>query len=231
MCEVQQWSIGFIFKRKIYIERLFIHKLVTGSCNEEAVRIDQSTACRSHTNYIFQSAKMSSAADRKELDARARSGETVVEGGTGGKSLEAQEHLAEGTKITCTWKCATTKTTTTTRCRNFFFFLVSWQSCEIFFCIKTCEVVCAYGSGNLAHRNLWSMHVGNAAFWCRSQSRRASTSWAVGKWRIPGNGEERRTSHHRHVGRRSCCWERDQAGWIQVHQKLTSQNLQLQQQL
>jgi hypothetical protein len=43
---------------------------------------------------------MSSAADRKELDARARSGETVVEGGTGGKSLEAQEHLAEGMKIT-----------------------------------------------------------------------------------------------------------------------------------
>jgi hypothetical protein len=120
--EVQPWSIGFIFKPKIYIERLFKSKLVTGSCNEEGVRIDQSTACRSHTNYIFQSAKMSSAADRKELDARARSGETVVEGGTGGKSLEAQEHLAEGMKITCTWKCATTKTTTTRRCRNFFFF-------------------------------------------------------------------------------------------------------------
>ncbi|RWR98064.1 late embryogenesis abundant protein B19.4 [Cinnamomum micranthum f. kanehirae] len=33
---------------------------------------------------------------REELDARARQGETVVPGGTGGKSLEAQEHLAEG---------------------------------------------------------------------------------------------------------------------------------------
>lgn len=34
--------------------------------------------------------------DRSELDAKARQGETVVPGGTGGKSLEAQEHLAEG---------------------------------------------------------------------------------------------------------------------------------------
>ncbi|KAL5537938.1 hypothetical protein UlMin_045258 [Ulmus minor] len=34
--------------------------------------------------------------DKSELDARARQGETVVPGGTGGKSLEAQEHLAEG---------------------------------------------------------------------------------------------------------------------------------------
>ncbi|XP_058075645.1 late embryogenesis abundant protein EMB564 [Magnolia sinica] len=33
---------------------------------------------------------------KQELDARARQGETVVPGGTGGKSLEAQEHLAEG---------------------------------------------------------------------------------------------------------------------------------------
>lgn len=33
---------------------------------------------------------------RQDLDARARQGETVVPGGTGGKSLEAQEHLAEG---------------------------------------------------------------------------------------------------------------------------------------
>ncbi|KAK1265129.1 Em-like protein GEA6 [Acorus gramineus] len=33
---------------------------------------------------------------REELDARARQGETVVPGGTGGKSLEAQQHLAEG---------------------------------------------------------------------------------------------------------------------------------------
>mgnify|MGYP002775555186 CR=1 FL=1 len=37
-----------------------------------------------------------SGVSREELDRRARSGETVVPGGTGGKSLEAQEHLAEG---------------------------------------------------------------------------------------------------------------------------------------
>ncbi|KAI3896549.1 hypothetical protein MKW92_043218 [Papaver armeniacum] len=37
-----------------------------------------------------------SSEDRQELDARARQGETVVPGGTGGKSLEAQEHLVEG---------------------------------------------------------------------------------------------------------------------------------------
>lgn len=35
-------------------------------------------------------------ASREELDQRAQAGETVVPGGTGGKSLEAQEHLAEG---------------------------------------------------------------------------------------------------------------------------------------
>lgn len=40
--------------------------------------------------------EMSSEQERCELDARARQGETVVPGGTGGKSLEAQEHLAEG---------------------------------------------------------------------------------------------------------------------------------------
>ncbi|WOL08502.1 protein SLE1-like [Canna indica] len=39
---------------------------------------------------------MSTEQERRELDDRARSGETVVPGGTGGKSLEAQEHLAEG---------------------------------------------------------------------------------------------------------------------------------------
>ncbi|OMO75972.1 Stress induced protein [Corchorus olitorius] len=33
---------------------------------------------------------------RAELDARARQGEVVVPGGTRGKSLEAQERLAEG---------------------------------------------------------------------------------------------------------------------------------------
>ncbi|OWM69944.1 late embryogenesis abundant protein B19.1A [Punica granatum] len=39
---------------------------------------------------------MASKQEREELDRRARQGETVVPGGTGGKSLEAQEHLAEG---------------------------------------------------------------------------------------------------------------------------------------
>ncbi len=32
----------------------------------------------------------------KDLDARAAAGETVVEGGTGGKSVQAQQNLAEG---------------------------------------------------------------------------------------------------------------------------------------
>ncbi|XP_051122769.1 em-like protein GEA6 [Andrographis paniculata] len=39
---------------------------------------------------------MAAQQERKEMDARAKQGETVVPGGTGGKSLEAQEHLAEG---------------------------------------------------------------------------------------------------------------------------------------
>jgi hypothetical protein len=39
---------------------------------------------------------MSSEQERRELDAKARQGETVIPGGTGGKSLEAQEHLAAG---------------------------------------------------------------------------------------------------------------------------------------
>ncbi|KAF5750808.1 protein SLE1-like [Tripterygium wilfordii] len=39
---------------------------------------------------------MASEQKKEELDARARQGETVIPGGTGGKSLEAQEHLAEG---------------------------------------------------------------------------------------------------------------------------------------
>lgn len=39
---------------------------------------------------------MSAEQERRELDERAKRGETVVPGGTGGKSLEAQEHLAEG---------------------------------------------------------------------------------------------------------------------------------------
>ena len=42
---------------------------------------------------------MASGQERSELDSRARQGETVVPGGTGGKSLKAQEHLAEGKRI------------------------------------------------------------------------------------------------------------------------------------
>ncbi|MQM01683.1 hypothetical protein Taro_034442 [Colocasia esculenta] len=42
------------------------------------------------------SLEMATEQERAEMDARARQGETVVPGGTGGKSLEAQEHLAEG---------------------------------------------------------------------------------------------------------------------------------------
>ncbi|KAK1696181.1 hypothetical protein QYE76_012935 [Lolium multiflorum] len=34
--------------------------------------------------------------ERSELDSMAREGQTVVPGGTGGKSVEAQEKLAEG---------------------------------------------------------------------------------------------------------------------------------------
>ncbi|KAL6336523.1 hypothetical protein AAG906_022464 [Vitis piasezkii] len=41
---------------------------------------------------------MASGQLREELENKAREGETVVPGGTGGKSLEAQEHLAEGFK-------------------------------------------------------------------------------------------------------------------------------------
>lgn len=39
---------------------------------------------------------MASQQERSELDAKAKQGETVVPGGTGGKSFEAQERLAEG---------------------------------------------------------------------------------------------------------------------------------------
>jgi hypothetical protein len=47
--------------------------------------------------------------EKKKLDERARKGEVVVPGGTGGKSLEAQLHLAEGKsdfeslKVFCIW--------------------------------------------------------------------------------------------------------------------------------
>ncbi|KAK4342724.1 hypothetical protein RND71_038540 [Anisodus tanguticus] len=48
--------------------------------------------------------------ERSHLDARARQGETVVPGGTGGKSLEAQEHLAQGPKQTLTLTCTSHRT-------------------------------------------------------------------------------------------------------------------------
>ncbi|KAL2901555.1 Protein SLE2 [Bienertia sinuspersici] len=34
--------------------------------------------------------------NKKDLEEKAKHGETVVPGGTGGKSVEAQQHLAEG---------------------------------------------------------------------------------------------------------------------------------------
>lgn len=39
--------------------------------------------------------------EREDLDRRARNGEEVVPGGAGGKSLEAQIHLAEGRRRIC----------------------------------------------------------------------------------------------------------------------------------
>ncbi|KAK9189548.1 hypothetical protein WN943_018146 [Citrus x changshan-huyou] len=56
------------------------------------------SSCRSFTGFNFTPDEddMSSGQERAELDAKARQGQTVVPGGTGGKSLEAQEHLAEG---------------------------------------------------------------------------------------------------------------------------------------
>lgn len=48
-------------------------------------------------SFVFgKSREMATQQERAELDAKARQGETVVPGGTGGLSLEAQEHLAEG---------------------------------------------------------------------------------------------------------------------------------------
>ena len=37
--------------------------------------------------------------ERSQLDRKAREGETVVPGGTGGTNLQAQENLAEGTYV------------------------------------------------------------------------------------------------------------------------------------
>ena len=45
---------------------------------------------------ILRKRSMASGQLREELENKAREGETVVPGGSGGKSLEAQEHLAEG---------------------------------------------------------------------------------------------------------------------------------------
>jgi hypothetical protein len=45
---------------------------------------------------VREAVTMLSPEEREELDRRARAGEVVVPGGTGGKSLEAQIHLAEG---------------------------------------------------------------------------------------------------------------------------------------
>ena len=39
---------------------------------------------------------MASHQEKKQLDKRAKKGETVVPEGSGGRSFEAQQHLAEG---------------------------------------------------------------------------------------------------------------------------------------
>jgi len=46
---------------------------------------------------------MASQQEKKQLDERAKKGETVVPGGTGGKSFEAQQHLAEGHSFSYSW--------------------------------------------------------------------------------------------------------------------------------
>ncbi|CAI5517494.1 unnamed protein product [Closterium sp. Naga37s-1] len=46
--------------------------------------------------YSYEEVNKMPADQRKELEKRAEAGETVVKGGTGGKSLDAQLHLAEG---------------------------------------------------------------------------------------------------------------------------------------
>lgn len=46
---------------------------------------------------------MASQQEKKQLDERAKKGETVVPGGTGGKSFEAQQHLAEGLSFSHSW--------------------------------------------------------------------------------------------------------------------------------
>lgn len=51
---------------------------------------------RSYEGWYQRFGRMSSEQERRELDEKARRGETVVPGGTGGKSLDAQERLAEG---------------------------------------------------------------------------------------------------------------------------------------
>ncbi|XP_073015678.1 protein SLE1-like [Primulina eburnea] len=68
------------------------------------VKLNEDTILRYSHLKIFQRGRSigrsikSRASDqnRAELDARARQCDTVIPGGTGGKTLEAQEHLAEG---------------------------------------------------------------------------------------------------------------------------------------
>ncbi|WOL16295.1 hypothetical protein Cni_G25082 [Canna indica] len=65
---------------------------------------------------------MSSEQERRQLDERAKKGETVVPGGTGGKSLEAQEHLAEGLFI----------------CMHLITYFIFFFSSQIIPCFKLC---------------------------------------------------------------------------------------------
>ncbi len=50
---------------------------------------------------IREAVMMLTPEEREDLDRRARNGEEVVPGGAGGKSLEAQIHLAEGRRRIC----------------------------------------------------------------------------------------------------------------------------------
>lgn len=70
----------------------------TSCCKHLSLSVEFVQSSENHI-VLLRQLKMSSQQEKAELDARAKHGETVVPGGTGGKSLEAQEHLAEGNTI------------------------------------------------------------------------------------------------------------------------------------
>ena len=69
---------------------IYIHFIPVGKLT---VVVDRVRLLYNFTSSL-QPIKMSG--NTKDLDAKAAAGETVVEGGTGGKSLQAQQNLAEG---------------------------------------------------------------------------------------------------------------------------------------